>query len=218
MATLLAALVLATGCITSTPMPSVSFSKFVRDPQKEEGATGKLGFSTGTVIQKRQADDHWFVYSFPLEGAVSGWITERFDMTFSLSSGLNYDGNIALYAGDRFRFGILHGLSFGFWESKYFEDALVGLSIGLFFQYGAAGYGALFGGFSYLLAIPDTARGELGEEKTHYFKGSLGYMFMLGRFRLALELVHSYRYLPGEHEESQNRQFFFPMATFAATY
>lgn len=208
---------LACGCITSAPMPSHSFSKFARGPGAGK-PSGKLGFSTGTVIQKADDEERRAFYGFTLEGAVTGRMSDNYDLCLSISSGLNLNGNLALVAGDRFRLGFLHGFSVWFWQSKDWGSNLIGLTGGLFFQFITADVGAIFGGFSYILGIADSSSDDLGSEKSHNFNGSLGYMLTVGRLRITLELIHTYRYRPLEDGESPNTRYFFPLITFAAVY
>lgn len=202
-------------CVTPNNPPPMSFAKFVRDPVSVEGELtkrtgGKIGLGTGMVIygtKSRTVEDDDFssaFYFFPVEGALSLWLADMYDLALSLHNGALFglEGNLMVVKSGGFRLGIVHGLGLGFggeftdigddWEGGLWAD----FSGGLMFQFGTGPAGAGFLGFKYTFATSEELGGSGDEEETdtytHFLTGSLGYMFIAGGLRITPEIIVSY--------------------------
>jgi len=199
-------------CLSPFNPPPLSFSKFVRDPG-EDRKSGKISFSTGAAAgieqpigedDPRTGESRSYLLLFPSEGALSMWLGEYYDLTFSVGASLNLgvEGNLSLALSDALRLGFVHGVGLSFmgditsrgdyWTGYIFP----GFSAGMFMQYSHSGIGAAFLGIKYTYGIfarlggdPRQADPDSG---THYISGSVGHSFLAGRLRITPEFIMCY--------------------------
>ena len=184
-----------------------------RDPG--EGRTsGKVSFSTGTAIvgEKDKSEDvdpsrddfTSYFYFFPVEGSLSLWLLENYDLTLSVGAPfvMGLEGNLSIAPSESVRVGIIHGMAFAFmgqftgYEGDWSGEFLPDLSAGLFLQFSTAGIGTTFLGFKYSYGMysqlggPDDYQKDLSE--THYISWAIGHSFTTGRLRITPEFMMCY--------------------------
>lgn len=172
LASLMAGTLMA-GCIMPNPPPSQSLAKFVRDPPSQAkaggpGSRGRVSVGSGVAVYETKAKEPneeamtGSIYLFPVEGSLSLFLGERYDLSFSVSSSLllGMDGNLALLATPRLRLGLLHGIGLGLTgcaincrdeesSEKWGGVLAYNVSVGLMSQIEVGRSGALFMGARY---------------------------------------------------------------------
>ncbi len=134
------------------------------------------------------------LFLFPVEGAWTGWMGERYDLSISANNYglLGLEGNGAIVASNRARLGILHGFQMG--ALSALEDAgdgmaAVGASAGLFFQTMGKPKSNFFTAARYAYnALIETGETE-PESSYHQVVFSLGGSFNYGRLQVIPEII-----------------------------
>ncbi|MHC4716133.1 MAG: hypothetical protein ACYS5V_04130 [Planctomycetota bacterium] len=239
----LIAAVFLISCVSPNIPPPMSFAKFVRDPG-EGRKSGKVSFTTGAAIigqdpesDNPDADFESVFYLFPVEGAMSMWLTKHYDLTFSVGSPfvMGLEGNVSFVATDTVRLGLIHGFGLAFmgnftgyegdWAGALYPD----LSAGLFFQHTHPGIGSTFVGFKYTYGTYALLGGDPDypdeSSNTHYITWGIGHSFTTGRLRVTPEFIMCYGAWHWEYDdpeyggEGDSDLFAFILsATFAAAY
>ena len=203
---------LSVACSPPNSPPSMSVQKFVHDPPGamrtgDNDLNGKLGVSTGASFAARESTERdqyaANLYLFPVEGYLSLWIDEVYDLAFSVNSGwqLSSEGNLRLFENERLRLGFVHGISFGL--SVNFDDKQpetwsglfsYGFSGGLAGQINTSSHGALVAGIKYSFSSYEAWGDDWSEPEnyTHYITTSLGHAFALSRLSITPELILVY--------------------------
>jgi hypothetical protein len=235
---------LCAACVVSTAPPPMSLARFARDPGGES-AGGKVAVGTGLLIYGTQDDEdedddfNSIFYFFPVEGALSFWLDDMYDLSLSFHSGMTggLEGNLVLVNNEQFRLGIMHGLALGFggdmigYEGKWLGGLWADFSAGLFFQVNRGADGAFFAGAKYTYALFEPLGGEDDpdmqepESWTHYVSWSLGYMVVSGGLRITPEFIFSYgdwnrelTYGPDTFKSDADIWIILPSLSFAAAY
>jgi hypothetical protein len=199
-------------CNPPNSPPSMSAQKFVHDPPgaasvDDEALNGTLGVSTGALLavrESREQDKYAAdLYLFPVEGYLSLWIDEIYDLAFSVNSGwqLTSEGNIRLLKSEHMRLGFVHGISFGlsvdFEEKKpeTWDGAFsYGFSGGLVGQINTSPRGVLLASVKYTFSSRENWGDDWTgpEDHTHYITTSLGHAFNLSRLSVTPEIILGY--------------------------
>lgn len=243
-AALLAAIFLFS-CVSPNIPPPMSFAKFVRDPG-ENRTSGKVSFSTGAAIVGEddgspdtpfgESEFNSYFYFFPVEGALSAWLLDNYDLTFSVGVPfvMGLEGNFSFVATDTFRLGFIHGLGLAFMgDFSGYEDDWAGalypdLSAGLFMQYNNK-IGSAFLGIKYTYGMYEPLGGSSESpdptSNTHYITWAVGHSFVAGRLRITPEFVMTWGDWHWEYpdpdypnEGDSELMAFILSATFAAAY
>lgn len=232
----------ATGCIESILPPQMSAAKFVRPnrPDKEQAATGdesttgrqssedkdsdkgKVNASTGILIntEKHAYNSNVTVFMFPVEGAWTGFLAERYDLSVSINNYgfLGLEGNGILYSGNKVSLGLLHGLQFGMslFPDEPDESLLgFGASGGLFLQTVAGRRGTFFGATKYTFnALTPVEEMEM-DFSFHHATVSLGGAAQVGRLQVIPELIVDFGFL---RDDDLTNIMIIPTITLSAGY
>jgi hypothetical protein len=209
-----AVLSLSSLALTACPVgpSSVSFAKYVHEthqidpehaPSAATGAfTGKLSVSGGPILAFQTSPSRTTFAAMPVEADLSVWISSHVDLVATAAYGyLGTEGDLWVFQSRSTRVGVLLGVGLaatansppnggtGSWTVDAYPDA----SVGVFVQFATQGARAAFAGVRYTYAtVAQSPSSTTGPNPRHYGVASIGYVFPVGKLRLAPEFLVGY--------------------------
>ncbi len=217
----LASAVAMTGCVTPTPPPTFSMSKYARAARPSSDAPSRVG---GNLAVAHWSTDEGSSTIFPwVEGALSVSPSRNYDVAISVQPAkLNIEGNLGFSSSDSFRLGLLHGVGFGTIASDsddvdsnttLFLDATAGLMA----QVWATDQTSLFFGGRYAYAT--SAGDNDGIQPTHYAGGALGVLVALkGGLVVSPEVLIANAWYDDDNDETEEILLIVPSLNVSATF